>query len=106
MIVKCIGKKFMKTSYKIALFILMAATIVVAIIDIKLSLYQEAFYMVIQLFWLGIFYSAFYGWSKTQTLNQKIMKEWDKTTQALLESTKREEIAHELIADLRKRIEK
>ncbi len=94
----------MRKTYKALMITLMAATIVVAIIDIKLSLYQEAFYMVIQLFWLGIFYSAIYGWSKAQTLNQKIMKEWDKTTQALLESTKREEIAHKIIEELRKRI--
>ena len=96
----------MKKSYKIVLLTMIAASIVVAIIDIKLCNYKDAFYMMIQAIWLGLFYSTLYGWSKSQKLNEQIMQEWDKTTKSLVESMQREQIAHELIADLRKRLEK
>lgn len=96
----------MGKGYKIALLTMIAAFIVVAIIDIKLSNYKDAFYMMMQAFWLGLFYSVLYGWSKTQKLNEQIMQEWDKTTKSLVEATQREQIAHNLIADLRKRLEK
>lgn len=95
----------MKKTYKVLMIAMMAATIVVAIIDIKLGNYKDAFYMVIQAFWLGILYSTLCGWSESQKLNEQIMREWDKTTKSLVEAMQREQKAHKLIADLRKRLE-
>lgn len=95
----------MKKTYKVLMIAMMAATIVVAIIDIKLCNYKDAFYMAIQAIWLGILYSTLYGWSKSQKLNEQIMQEWDKTTKSLVEAMQREQKAHKLIADLRKRLE-
>lgn len=95
----------MKKTYKVLMIAMMAATIVVAIIDIKLCNYKDAFYMATQAIWLGILYSTLYGWSKSQKLNEQIMQEWDKTTKSLVEAMQREQKAHKLIADLRKRLE-
>lgn len=95
----------MKKGYKIVLLTMIAVSIVVAIIDIKLCNYKEAFYMAIQAIWLGLFYSTLCGWSKSQKLNEQIMQEWDKTTKSLVEAMQREQKAHKLIADLRKRLE-
>jgi hypothetical protein len=95
----------MRKTYKALVIAMIAVSIVVAIIDVKLCNYKDAFYMMIQAIWLGLFYSALYGWSKSQKLNEQIMQEWDKTTKSLVEAMQREQIAHELIADLRKRLE-
>lgn len=95
----------MKKTHKVLMIAMMAATIVVAIIDIKLCNYKDAFYMAIQALWLGLFYSTLCGWSKSQKLNEQIMQEWDKTTKSLVEAMQREQKAHKLIADLRKRLE-
>lgn len=95
----------MRKTYKVLMIAMMAATIVVAIIDIKLCNYKDAFYMMMQAFWLGLFYTVLYGWSKSQKLNEQILQEWDKTTKSLVEAMQREQIAHNLIADLRKRLE-
>lgn len=96
----------MKKGCKIVLLTMTATFIVVAIIDVKLCNYKDAFYMAMQAFWLGLFYSALYGWSKSQKLNEQILQEWDKTTKSLVEAMQREQIAHNLIVDLRKRLEK
>lgn len=96
----------MKKGYKIALLTMIAASIVVAIIDIKLCNYKDAFYMAIQAFWLGIIYSTLNCWSKSQKLNEQIRQEWNKTIKSFEEALRREQIAHNLIADLRKRLEK
>ena len=95
----------MRKTYKALMFAMMAVFIVVAIIDIKLSNYKDAFYMMMQAFWLGIIYSTLYGWSKSQKLNEQIRQEWNKTIKSFEEALRRERIAHELIADLRKRLE-
>jgi hypothetical protein len=96
----------MKKGCKIVLLTMIAAFIVVAIIDIKLCNYKDAFYMMMQAFWLGLYYYALYGWSKSQKLNEQILQEWNKTIKSFEEALRRERIAHELIADLRKRLEK
>lgn len=95
----------MKKGYKIVLLTMIAAFIVVAIIDIKLCNYKDAFYMMIQAFWLGIIYSTLYGWSKSEKLNEQIKQEWNETIKLFAEALLRERIAHNLIADLRKRLE-
>lgn len=95
----------MRKTYKALVFAMIAVYIVMAIIDIKLCNYKEAFYMAIQAIWLGLFYSTLCGWSKSQKLNEQIMQEWDKTTKSLVEAMQREQKAHKLIADLRKRLE-
>ena len=96
----------MRKTYKALVFAMIAVSIVVAIIDIKLCNYKEAFYMAIQAIWLGLFYSTLYGWSKSQKLNEQILQEWNKTIKSFEEALRREQIAHNLIADLRKRLEK
>lgn len=80
----------MRKSYKALMIAMIAASIVVAIIDIKLCNYKDAFYMMIQAIWLGLFYSALYGWSKSQKLNEQILQEWDKTTKSFAEALRRE----------------
>lgn len=95
----------MRKTYKALMITMIAASIVVAIIDVKLCDYEDAFYMAIQAIWLGLFYSTLCGWSKSQKLNEQIMQEWDKTTKSLVEAMQREQKAHKLIADLRKRLE-
>ena len=95
----------MRKTYKALMFAMMAVFIVVAIIDIKLSNYKDAFYMMMQAFWLGIIYSTLYGWSKSIKLNELIRQEWNKTIKSFEEALRREQIAHNLIADLRKRLE-
>ena len=83
----------------------MALTLVVAIIFFITAKYKDAFYQIIQFVWLSNLYFSLNGWVKSTMLNDQIIQEWDKTAQALLESTKREEIAHKIIEELRKRIE-
>lgn len=95
----------MRKTYKAFMIAMMATTIVTAIIDIKLCNYKDAFYMAIQAIWLRLFYSTLCGLSESQKLNEQIMQEWDKTTKSLVEAMQREQKAHKLIADLRKRLE-
>lgn len=95
----------MRKTYKALVIAMIAVSIVVAIIDIKLCNYKDAFYMAIQALWLGLFYYALYGWSKSQKLNEQIRQEWNKTIKSFEEALRRERIAHGLIADLRKRLE-
>lgn len=92
----------MGKGYKITMWVLMALTIVVVISDCRVASYKDAFYHGIQFIWLCLLYFACCGWLK---VCKYILNELEQTNTKLQEANKREQIAHNLIADLRKRLE-
>lgn len=94
----------MNTSYKIAMISLMAITVVLAIIDIRNEMYKDAFYMGVQLLWLAVTYSLISAVGRAEKHRQMWYDAYNIADNKLAESEKREQLAQNLIAQLRKRI--
>ena len=92
----------MTKKWKIIYWVLIAFSVVLAVVDIVCALYKDAAFMVVNALWLSVSYLAMDGWIKTGKLNDTLIELYSMVCKEKNEALKREQILMLELAELRK----